>query len=45
MNFIDATIKRNGGAPSAVTEDGTTLPLSPEAGWPGRPENRLWRPP
>jgi len=30
MNFIDATIKRNGGAPSAVTEDGTTLPLAPD---------------
>jgi len=27
MNFIDATIKRNGGAPSAVTDDGTVLPL------------------
>ncbi len=30
MNFIDATIKRNGGAPSAVTEDGTALPLAPD---------------
>jgi multiple sugar transport system ATP-binding protein len=27
MNFLDATIKRNGGAPSAVTDDGTALPL------------------
>ena len=27
MNFLDATIKRNGGAPSAVTSDGTALPL------------------
>ena len=32
MNFIDATIKRNGGAPSAVTGDGTVLPLAAEAG-------------
>ncbi len=32
MNFMDATIKRNGGAPSAVTEDGTVMPLPPEAG-------------
>ncbi|MGI9435036.1 MAG: ABC transporter ATP-binding protein [Geminicoccaceae bacterium] len=32
MNFLDATIKRNGGAPSAVTEDGTPLPLPAEAG-------------
>jgi multiple sugar transport system ATP-binding protein len=32
MNFVDATIKRNGGAPSAVTPDGTKLPLSPQAG-------------
>ena len=32
MNFIDATIRRNGGAPSAVTEDGTTLPLPSAAG-------------
>ena len=31
MNFIDATIKRNGGAPTAVTDDGTALPLSAEA--------------
>jgi multiple sugar transport system ATP-binding protein len=31
MNFIDATIKRNGGAPAAVTEDGTALPLAPDA--------------
>jgi multiple sugar transport system ATP-binding protein len=32
MNFIDATIKRNGGAPSAVTDDGTVLPLPANAG-------------
>ena len=32
MNFINATIKRNGGAPSAVAPDGTVLPLSPQAG-------------
>ena len=32
MNFIDATIKRNGGAPAAVTGDGTALPLPPNAG-------------
>jgi len=32
MNFVDATIKRNGGAPSAVAPDGTRLPLSPQAG-------------
>jgi multiple sugar transport system ATP-binding protein len=32
MNFIDATIKRNGGAPAAVTADGTELPLSADAG-------------
>jgi len=32
MNFVDATIKRNGGAPSAVTDDGTALPLPAEAG-------------
>jgi multiple sugar transport system ATP-binding protein len=27
MNFVDATIRRNGGAPTAVTADGTALPL------------------
>jgi multiple sugar transport system ATP-binding protein len=32
MNFLDATIKRNGGAPSAVTTDGTALPLPANAG-------------
>jgi multiple sugar transport system ATP-binding protein len=32
MNFVEATIKRNGGAPSAVTPDGTKLPLSAQAG-------------
>jgi multiple sugar transport system ATP-binding protein len=32
MNFLDATIKRNGGPPSAVTADGTTLPLPPNVG-------------
>jgi multiple sugar transport system ATP-binding protein len=32
MNFIDATIKRNGGVPSAVSGDGTPLPLPPNAG-------------
>jgi multiple sugar transport system ATP-binding protein len=32
MNFIDATIKRNGGAPSALANDGTTLPLPAEVG-------------
>jgi multiple sugar transport system ATP-binding protein len=32
MNFVSATIKRNGGAPSAVAPDGTVLPLSPQAG-------------
>ena len=32
MNFIDATIKRNGGAPSAVAADGTQLPLPATAG-------------
>jgi multiple sugar transport system ATP-binding protein len=32
MNFIDATIKRNGGAPSALAADGTVLPLAPDAG-------------
>ena len=31
MNLIDATIKRNGGAPVAVTEDGTELPLPANA--------------
>ena len=31
MNLIDATIKRNGGAPMAVTEDGTELPLPDNA--------------
>jgi multiple sugar transport system ATP-binding protein len=32
MNFIDATIKRNGGAPVAVTSDSTSLPLAESAG-------------
>jgi multiple sugar transport system ATP-binding protein len=32
MNFLDASIKRNGGAPSAVTNDGTALPLPGNAG-------------
>jgi multiple sugar transport system ATP-binding protein len=32
MNFIRATIKRNGGAPSAVAPDGTVLPLPAAAG-------------
>ncbi len=32
MNFIEASIKRNGGAPVAVTSDGTALPLPPNAG-------------
>lgn len=32
MNFIDATIKRNGGEPKAVTADGTSLQLPPGAG-------------
>jgi multiple sugar transport system ATP-binding protein len=32
MNFMEATIKRNGGAPSAVTADGTALPMSPDGG-------------
>jgi multiple sugar transport system ATP-binding protein len=32
MNFINATIKRNGGAPSAVAPDGTVLPLPTHAG-------------
>jgi multiple sugar transport system ATP-binding protein len=32
MNFINATIKRNGGAPSAIAPDGTVLPLSAQAG-------------
>jgi len=32
MNFLDATIKRNGGGPAAVTADGTALPLPAHAG-------------
>ncbi len=32
MNFIDATIKRNGGAPTAVAEDGTVLSLGANIG-------------
>jgi multiple sugar transport system ATP-binding protein len=32
MNFINARIKRNGGAPSAIAPDGTVLPLSAQAG-------------
>jgi multiple sugar transport system ATP-binding protein len=31
MNFIDATIKRNGAGPVAVAKDGTELPLPPSA--------------
>jgi multiple sugar transport system ATP-binding protein len=31
MNFLDASIKRNGGVPTAVTEDGTALPLPDRA--------------
>jgi multiple sugar transport system ATP-binding protein len=31
MNFIDATITRNGGAPVATAGDGTNLPLPPTA--------------
>ncbi|NJO37276.1 MAG: sn-glycerol-3-phosphate ABC transporter ATP-binding protein UgpC [Rhizobiales bacterium] len=45
MNFIDATIKRNGGAPSAVAADGTVLPLAPGCRRPGRPEGGLRHPP
>jgi multiple sugar transport system ATP-binding protein len=32
MNFVEATIKRNGGPATAVTPDGTRLPLSAQAG-------------
>jgi multiple sugar transport system ATP-binding protein len=32
MNFIDATIKRNGGDPAAVAGDGTALPLPQNVG-------------
>ncbi len=32
MNFFDATIKRNGGAPVAVTGNGTQLPLPANVG-------------
>jgi multiple sugar transport system ATP-binding protein len=32
MNFIDATLKRNGGAPSALAKDGTVLPLPSTTG-------------
>jgi multiple sugar transport system ATP-binding protein len=32
MNFIDASLKRNGGAPSAVTDDGTVLPVPANVG-------------
>jgi multiple sugar transport system ATP-binding protein len=39
MNFLEATIKRNGGAPSAVTDDGTALPV-PEGGG-GRDGQRI----
>jgi multiple sugar transport system ATP-binding protein len=39
MNMMDATIQRNGGAPSAVTSDGTVLPLPPESG--GREGQRI----
>ncbi|MEK0084563.1 ABC transporter ATP-binding protein [Benzoatithermus flavus] len=31
MNFIDATVRRDGSAPVAVTRDGTRLPLPAEA--------------
>ena len=31
MNFLDATVHRNGGAPVAVAKDGTRLPLPPAA--------------
>ena len=30
MNLMDATIKRNGGAPTAVAADGTNLPVPPD---------------
>jgi len=39
MNFIDATIKRNGGLPTAVAGNGTALPLPPSAG--GREGQRI----
>ncbi len=45
MNFINATIKRNGGAPSAVAPDGTVLPLSAAGRRPRRPEGGLRHPP
>jgi multiple sugar transport system ATP-binding protein len=32
MNFIDATVKRNGGAPQVVAKDGTVLPTPPSFG-------------
>jgi multiple sugar transport system ATP-binding protein len=32
MNFIDASLKRNGGAPSAVTDDGTVMPVPANVG-------------
>jgi len=32
MNFINATIKRNGGAPAALAPDGTVLPLPAKTG-------------
>ena len=31
MNFIDATVRRNGGPPVALASDGTRLPLPPSA--------------
>jgi multiple sugar transport system ATP-binding protein len=39
MNFLEATIRRNGGAPTAVTADGTQLPLPPVIG--GRDGQRV----
>jgi multiple sugar transport system ATP-binding protein len=39
MNFIDATIKRNGGAPAAVAGNGAVLPLPPNVG--GREGQRV----
>ncbi len=32
MNFLDATVARNGGPPAAVTSDGTKLPMPNQAG-------------
>ena len=44
MNFINATIKRNGGAPSAIAPDGTVLPLPAQRRRPRRPEGGLRHP-